>query len=225
MQWLLAARFLVGIGLGGVPVAFALFAEFCPLKGRGGWLIALQVPCGACHARALPAMQQDVQLSLHLLIRGWACHWTRPLSVGVHGHCKSWLWRFVWIFGTVGQVLLDGLGPARRSSPHDGHGRAGSGHRSERQASTLSPRGAQAFWTLGSMAEAGLAWGVLVPLGWRALLAISAAPFGGDYPPSLTAPPPRGVLPAPASAQGLADRLLLVIVCGTSGSGRQLALL
>lgn len=75
------------------------------------------------------------------------------------------------------------------------------------------------------MAEAGLAWGVLVPLGWRALLAISAAPFGGDYPPPLTAPPPRGFLPAPASAQVLADRLLLVIVCGTSGSGRQLALL
>lgn len=33
---------MVGIGLGGVPVAFALFAEFCPVRGRGGWLIALQ---------------------------------------------------------------------------------------------------------------------------------------------------------------------------------------
>lgn len=43
LQWLLLIRFLVGIGLGGVPVAFALFAEFCPVKGRGGWLIALQV--------------------------------------------------------------------------------------------------------------------------------------------------------------------------------------
>lgn len=73
---LLVARFMVGLGLGGVPVAFALFAEFCPLRGRGGWLIALQ----------------------------------------------SW-------------------------------------------------------WTVGSMAEAGLAWAVLVPLGWRVLLALSALPF------------------------------------------------
>jgi MFS family permease len=76
-QWLLLIRFLVGIGLGGVPVAFALFAEFCPVAGRGGWLIALQ-----------------------------------------------------------------------------------------------------AFWTFGSMAEAAIAWGVLVTAGWRVLLALSAAPFG-----------------------------------------------
>lgn len=80
MQWLLVIRFLVGIGLGGVPVAFALFAEFCPVVGRGGWLIALQ-----------------------------------------------------------------------------------------------------AFWTFGSMAEAAIAWGVLVPLGWRVLLALSAAPFGERF--------------------------------------------
>lgn len=79
-QWLLLIRFMVGIGLGGVPVAFALFAEFCPVAGRGGWLIALQ-----------------------------------------------------------------------------------------------------AFWTFGSMAEAAVAWGVLVPLGWRVLLALSAAPFGAAY--------------------------------------------
>ena len=46
LQWLLLARCLVGIGLGGVPVAFALFAEFLPIKGRGGWLIALQA--GSC---------------------------------------------------------------------------------------------------------------------------------------------------------------------------------
>jgi MFS family permease len=77
LQWLLLIRFMVGIGLGGVPVAFALFAEFCPVAGRGGWLIALQ-----------------------------------------------------------------------------------------------------AFWTFGSMAEAAVAWGVLMTLGWRVLLALSAAPFG-----------------------------------------------
>jgi hypothetical protein len=39
---------MVGVGLGGVPVAFALFAEFCPLRGRGGWLIALQVLFEVC---------------------------------------------------------------------------------------------------------------------------------------------------------------------------------
>ena len=69
--------------MGGVPVAFALFAEFCPVAGRGGWLIALQ-----------------------------------------------------------------------------------------------------AFWTFGSMAEAAVAWGVLTTLGWRVLLALSAAPFG-ELPASL----------------------------------------
>ncbi len=84
LQWLLAVRFMVGIGLGGVPVAFALFAEFCPIRGRGGWLIALQ-----------------------------------------------------------------------------------------------------AFWTFGSMAEAAIAWAVLVPLGWRTLLALSAAPFGAFSPSTL----------------------------------------
>ena len=34
----------------------------------------------------------------------------------------------------------------------------------------------QAFWTLGSALEAGLAWGVLGPLGWRWLAALSSAP-------------------------------------------------
>jgi MFS family permease len=87
LQWLLLIRFMVGIGLGGVPVAFALFAEFCPVAGRGGWLIALQ-----------------------------------------------------------------------------------------------------AFWTFGSMAEAAVAWGVLMTLGWRVLLALSAAPFGEQLPASFVVP-------------------------------------
>ena len=34
----------------------------------------------------------------------------------------------------------------------------------------------QAFWTLGSALEAGLAWAVLGPLGWRWLAALSSAP-------------------------------------------------
>lgn len=34
----------------------------------------------------------------------------------------------------------------------------------------------QAFWTLGSAFEAGLAWAVLGPLGWRWLAALSSAP-------------------------------------------------
>jgi MFS family permease len=33
--WLMASRAIVGIGLGGAPVAFTLFAEFLPAKNRG----------------------------------------------------------------------------------------------------------------------------------------------------------------------------------------------
>ena len=40
---LLAFRFLVGVGLGGVPIIFSLFAEFVPTKRRGVALVAIQV--------------------------------------------------------------------------------------------------------------------------------------------------------------------------------------
>ena len=67
----------MGVGLGGVPVAFTLFAEFCPAGDRGAWLVALQ-----------------------------------------------------------------------------------------------------SFWTAGTMAEALLAWCILLPWGWRWLLGLSALPTG-----------------------------------------------
>ena len=35
----------------------------------------------------------------------------------------------------------------------------------------------QSFWMLGTVAEAGLAWLVLGPLGWRWLLALSSLPL------------------------------------------------
>lgn len=77
LQVLLLLRGVVGVGLGGVPVALTLFAEFCPTRGRGVWLVVLQ-----------------------------------------------------------------------------------------------------SFWTAGTMAEAVLAGRILLPWGWRWLLAMSAAPFG-----------------------------------------------
>ena len=43
MQALLAFRGVVGIGLGGVPVVYTLFTEFCPTDRRGLLLVVLQV--------------------------------------------------------------------------------------------------------------------------------------------------------------------------------------
>jgi MFS family permease len=40
---LLLLRMLVGFSIGGLPVAFTLFTEFCPTSGRGAWLVVLQV--------------------------------------------------------------------------------------------------------------------------------------------------------------------------------------
>ena len=41
-QFLLVFRGLVGLGLGGAPVAFALYLEFAPSQYRGALLVALQ---------------------------------------------------------------------------------------------------------------------------------------------------------------------------------------
>lgn len=41
-QFLLVFRGLVGLGLGGAPVAFALYLEFVPSRHRGALLVALQ---------------------------------------------------------------------------------------------------------------------------------------------------------------------------------------
>ncbi len=40
---LLVARGLVGFGLAGVPVLYTLFMECIPAKGRGGWLVAVEL--------------------------------------------------------------------------------------------------------------------------------------------------------------------------------------
>ncbi|KAG6545726.1 hypothetical protein Mapa_012687 [Marchantia paleacea] len=40
--WLLISRALVGFGLGGTVVVFALFMEFLPVKRRGFWLVFLE---------------------------------------------------------------------------------------------------------------------------------------------------------------------------------------
>ena len=42
-QVLILVRALVGFSIGGLPVAFTLFTEFCPTAGRGAWLVFLQV--------------------------------------------------------------------------------------------------------------------------------------------------------------------------------------
>ena len=42
-QVLILLRALVGFSIGGLPVAFTLFTEFCPTAGRGAWLVFLQV--------------------------------------------------------------------------------------------------------------------------------------------------------------------------------------
>ncbi len=44
IQALLLFRGIVGVGLGGVPVVYTLFTEFCPTDRRGLWLVVLQVP-------------------------------------------------------------------------------------------------------------------------------------------------------------------------------------
>lgn len=42
MHTLTAMRFFVGVGLGGAPVSFSLFAEFVPTKQRGVTLVLIQ---------------------------------------------------------------------------------------------------------------------------------------------------------------------------------------
>ena len=43
LQWLLVARFLTGIGVGGtLPVDYAMMAEFLPSDRRGRWLVLLE---------------------------------------------------------------------------------------------------------------------------------------------------------------------------------------
>lgn len=41
IEWLIVSRAITGVGLGGVAVAFTLFAEFLPTKRRGVLLVAI----------------------------------------------------------------------------------------------------------------------------------------------------------------------------------------
>ena len=38
----------MGFSIGGLPVAFTLFTEFCPTSGRGAWLVVLQARPSDC---------------------------------------------------------------------------------------------------------------------------------------------------------------------------------
>ncbi len=51
---LIVLRLLVGFSVGGLPVAFTLFTEFCPTAGRGALLVVLQVPSALCQWQQCP---------------------------------------------------------------------------------------------------------------------------------------------------------------------------
>ena len=53
---LIVLRLLVGFSIGGLPVAFTLFTEFCPTAGRGAWLVVLQVTSTHYAQRTLPSL-------------------------------------------------------------------------------------------------------------------------------------------------------------------------
>ena len=82
MQALLLFRGVVGVGLGGVPVVYTLFTEFCPTDRRGLWLVVLQVRS----FRNMYTAGAQGQKGCTLLSSVWAFLWFKQASVGSASH-------------------------------------------------------------------------------------------------------------------------------------------
>ena len=104
-QLLLLLRGVVGVGLGGVPVVFTLFTEFCPTAGRGAWLVALQ-SFWTVGTMAEAALAAEFLVSL-----GW--RWLLGLSAVPFGEpATPWivgLLVHVYIYSCVSQGCMMGL--------------------------------------------------------------------------------------------------------------------
>ena len=79
---LLLLRTLVGFSIGGLPVAFTLFTEYCPTSGRGAWLVVLQVvPSPVLNCREAAACRCKTQNA--------GCRVRSPVKSGSTDLCRS----------------------------------------------------------------------------------------------------------------------------------------